>query len=111
MLKRDVAPVEGDDASTAGEETDGSAEGAQARRLTRLVVVFGLVIGCLAGVLALTAAPASAASSVLGAGQTLGSGQSLWSPNGAYELAMQGDGNLVLYGPGRTVHWSSRTNG
>jgi hypothetical protein len=36
--------------------------------------------------------------------QTLGSDQSLFSPDGRFKLAMQGDGNLVLYF-GATVLW------
>jgi len=56
------------------------------------------------------ASPASAAGPALGTGQTLASGDRMTSPDGRFALVMQGDGNLVLYGPSG-VGWSSRTNG
>jgi len=78
----------------------------------------------LAGVLALaavatalvgTAAPASAATVVYKgtapAGATLWPGDSITSANGQFQLVMQGDGNLVEYGIGRVVLWSSNTSG
>lgn len=43
--------------------------------------------------------------------QTMYRGQYLRSGNGRYIAEMQGDGNLVVYGPDRRVQWSSRTNG
>jgi hypothetical protein len=48
--------------------------------------------------------------STLYAGQTLGTGQQLWSPDGAYEVVMQGDGNLVLYHSGSAL-WATFTGG
>ncbi len=42
--------------------------------------------------------------------QTLGIGQYITSPDGQYELVMQGDGNLVEYQNG-TALWSSQTGG
>lgn len=39
----------------------------------------------------------STGDSVLGSGQSLRPGQSRRSPNGRYDLVYQGDGNLVLY--------------
>jgi len=53
---------------------------------------------------------ALASSDMLQAGQAMSAGQSLWSPNGKYEVIMQGDGNFVLYGPAGAI-WSSRTSG
>lgn len=44
------------------------------------------------------------------ADETLYAGQGLWSPNGQYVLTMQGDGNLVLYGPTGAL-WASNTSG
>lgn len=38
-------------------------------------------------------------------------GQVLKSPNGAYQLVMQTDGNLVLYAPGQDPLWDSNTDG
>lgn len=43
-------------------------------------------------------------------GSTLHGGQMMTSPSGAYELAMQTDGNLVLYTGGQAV-WSTGTYG
>src|SRR5262249_50855120 len=37
--------------------------------------------------------------------------QSISSPDGQYQLVMQGDGNLVEYGPGGQVIWDAATNG
>jgi len=48
--------------------------------------------------------------STLYAGQTLSAGQELWSPNGAYEVVMQGDGNLVLYHNGSAL-WATYSSG
>lgn len=76
----------------------------------RLPALTGLVVLSLAATLLTSIRPAAAAS-VLGPGQTLGPNQDLVSPGGQYVLSMQGDGNLVLYGPGHAARWSSRTNG
>ncbi|WP_328356804.1 LysM peptidoglycan-binding domain-containing protein [Mycobacterium sp. NBC_00419] len=43
-------------------------------------------------------------------GQQLGKGDSLTSPNGAYTLTLQEDGNLVLAARGESV-WATGTNG
>lgn len=43
-------------------------------------------------------------------GQKLGKGDSLTSPNGAYTLTLQEDGNLVLAARGEAV-WATGTNG
>jgi len=60
-------------------------------------------------------APASAATVVYKgtapAGTTLWPGDSITSANGQFQLVMQGDGNLVEYGIGRQVLWSSNTSG
>jgi hypothetical protein len=56
--------------------------------------------------------PPPAAGNRLEPDQGLAPGQSLRSPNGFYQLIMQGDGNLVLYRAGRTAAlWSSGTQG
>jgi YD repeat-containing protein len=47
---------------------------------------------------------------VLSAGQGLVRDQAVWSTDGRYELVMQNDGNLVLYGPSGYM-WQSRTGG
>ncbi|MDQ2839234.1 MAG: hypothetical protein M3Y89_17790 [Actinomycetota bacterium] len=59
-----------------------------------------------------TTPPASAAipAATLTQGQSLASGQSLVSPDGRLSFIMQGDGNLVLYGPSGPL-WSSRSQG
>ena len=54
--------------------------------------------------------PAPAGCGLLVAGQGLAIGQSLTSCDGRFQLAMQGDGNLVLY-QGGTVLWHTATNG
>jgi peptidoglycan hydrolase-like protein with peptidoglycan-binding domain len=53
-------------------------------------------------------APTSTA--ILQPGQGLSGGQSIWSWDGRFEFAMQGDGNLVLYKQG-SPKWASGTNG
>lgn len=65
-----------------------------------------------ATVASLTAAgPAVAASpNSLAAGATLATNASLVSTNGTYRFTMQGDGNLVLYGP-KGALWSTKTTG
>ncbi len=44
-------------------------------------------------------------------GQGLMAGRSIISADGRFTLTMQGDGNLVLYGPGRQPLWASNTAG
>lgn len=66
------------------------------------------------GVLAGAPVRASAADFTLNftAGQTLNPGDSLWSPSHLYRLAMQADGNLVLYSmPGDKPFWAAGTYG
>ena len=46
----------------------------------------------------------------LSAGQRVPSGGALVSDSGAYRFVMQGDGNLVLYGPPGGALWASRTS-
>ena len=48
---------------------------------------------------------------ILTAGSELASGQSISGPNGAYDLVMQADGNLVEYSAANTPIWSSDTSG
>src|SRR5262249_3135637 len=49
--------------------------------------------------------------STAGSGRVLTAGQSIYSPHGQYQLIMQGDGNLVEYGPGGQAIWNSVTFG
>jgi WD40 repeat protein len=44
-------------------------------------------------------------------GQGLMAGRSIKSADGRFTLIMQGDGNLVLYGPANQALWASNTNG
>ncbi len=89
-----------------------------ARRVIGVVALStGLFAGALFGGTTAFAASASrsvaattAPSSQLFQGQKLVGGQSLVSPGGAVRLVMQGDGNLVLYGP-RGALWASNTAG
>lgn len=57
-----------------------------------------------------TTAQAAAGTDSLYPGQTLTAGQHLRSSDGSRDLAMQGDGNLVLYWRGRAI-WSTGTYG
>ncbi|WP_239153085.1 NlpC/P60 family protein [Virgisporangium aurantiacum] len=68
--------------------------------------MIGAALSTIAGV-----APASAGPGTdrLAAGESLGRDQSIISRNGAYRLVMQGDGNLVEYGP-RGPLWATYTN-
>jgi hypothetical protein len=59
---------------------------------------------------ATSAAVTIASPSQLNNGEVLPSNKQLRSPNGAYALIMQGDGNLVQYGPSGAV-WSTGTSG
>ena len=54
---------------------------------------------------------AAGATDVLGSGQALYPGQGVFSADGRYGLTYQGDGNLVLYGPGGVPRWSTSTSG
>ncbi|MGE0025581.1 MAG: DUF2690 domain-containing protein [Thermoleophilia bacterium] len=74
------------------------------RRRAVSAAAVALLTGAIVGTV-----PAQAAST-LGVNQTLQSGQSLWSQDGRYRFVMQGDGNLVEYGPAGVV-WNSRTDG
>jgi len=47
----------------------------------------------------------------LDAGAVLNPGRYLRSADGRYALLMQGDGNLILYGPGYHVLWATNTGG
>jgi hypothetical protein len=86
---------------------------AQARRRGRFraLVLAGATVA-LGG--ALLAGPANVATAApadkLAAGKVMVGGQTLKSANGKYLLAMQTDGNLVLYS-GRTALWHTQTGG
>ncbi|WP_433220964.1 NlpC/P60 family protein [Dactylosporangium sp. CS-047395] len=81
-------------------------------RIRRLVAVaVGTMLAATLFLVAPAAAPASAAAGTdrLTAGESLGPDQYIVSTNGAYRLVMQGDGNLVLYGPAGPV-WATYTS-
>ena len=68
-----------------------------------------LAVTSFGGLMAIGAESAAAASpSTLSMYGSLGQGQSLMSPNGQYVAVLQGDGNMVVYGP-RGAVWSSGT--
>ncbi|WP_081081012.1 curculin (mannose-binding) lectin [Burkholderia territorii] len=54
--------------------------------------------------------PMFSSAKILGSNETLTAGNVVYSDNGQYHLAMQTDGNLVLYGPTGAV-WQSQTSG
>ncbi|MBC7390108.1 MAG: matrixin family metalloprotease, partial [Opitutaceae bacterium] len=54
---------------------------------------------------------ASTVKSILYSGERMTSGQYLQSPDGNLKLALQNDGNLVLYKSSTIALWNSRTNG
>ena len=74
-----------------------------------LVVLASPAVGA-AAQSSLSSAASASAPSVLRAGAKLLSGSRLISPNGLWRLAMQPDGNLVLYLQGQP-YWSSGTRG
>ena len=55
--------------------------------------------------------PLWGAPGILAPGAELTASKSLSSPNGAYRLVMQGDGNLVEYTSANAVVWDSATSG
>ena len=99
----------------------GGRRPARSRALYQALTVAGLSVAVLAGStpsdaatiaqrVATLAGPRSAAGNELAAGTQLKGGSRLESPNGRYRLAMQADGNLVLYGEGHPL-WASGTAG
>ena len=48
---------------------------------------------------------------VLGMNEALGPNQGKWSCDGRFFFVHQGDGNVVLYGPGGVALWNARTAG
>ncbi len=76
-------------------------------RFTRLVLGVVLLAGF--ALVAPHGAAARPGESVLRAGEVLASGEQVTSPDGRYLLRMQGDGNVVLYGPSGAA-WASRTS-
>lgn len=88
-----------------------STDGFDRRTLFRgLGVAAAAVLVPAVGLAAAPQAQAAAGGSSLFVGETLGTGQSLVSPNRAYQLVVQGDGNLVAYGPSGAI-WASGTRG
>lgn len=63
------------------------------------------LIVCLAALM-----PILSSAKILGSNETLAAGNVVYSDNGQYHLAMQTDGNLVVYGPAGAV-WQSQTSG
>jgi hypothetical protein len=79
------------------------------RRRVRAALGTVLLLALLATVLGASPARAEAGGDSLLAGETLQPGQ--WISGGGDTLAMQDDGNLVLYAPGQTPIWASNTHG
>jgi GH25 family lysozyme M1 (1,4-beta-N-acetylmuramidase) len=101
---------------TAGTSTPAGAFGigdnvmlVQWRRRVAYAVVNAAVLAAFIATPA-GSARAAAGGSALSPGDQLTAGQSLVSTSGAYQVIMQGDGNLVEYFQGRAL-WSSGTQG
>jgi len=73
------------------------------KRLVGALVSFAVIAGPI-----ISASAAQASMSSLAAGESLSPSQYLSSPNGQYRLAMQSDGNLVLY-TGQRALWQTQT--
>jgi peptidoglycan hydrolase-like protein with peptidoglycan-binding domain len=63
-----------------------------------------------AGIWSLYSPYAAQSGDDLQAGEGIPSGTSIWSSDGRFEFAFQGDGNLVLYMSGKVL-WAAGTNG
>lgn len=74
------------------------------------MVVAAAFLGVLLAPLA-SALPASANGGVLGSGQQVASGSTFAAPGGGFTLAMQSDGNAVVYAADGRVMWNSGTAG
>ncbi len=76
-----------------------------------------LALGLAAAVVGVTVAVAPSASyakttsSTLYAGHSLSAGHQIVSTSGHYRAVMKTGGNFVVYGPGNTVQWQSKTAG
>lgn len=84
------------------------ANSSHPRFITATLITLTLVFALLTG-----AAPQALAADVgdtLSAGQTLPVGGKLVSADGRFQAAVQGDGNLVVYGPGG-ARWQTGTRG
>jgi len=79
-----------------------------AMRLLTALCVTGLI--CVAGAVSAWPAGAQTPVSTVGAGTSLGVGSQLTSPNLAYRMVVQHDGNVVTYGPHGVV-WFTHTSG
>jgi endoglucanase len=79
-------------------------------RVTAALTAAGVVVA-LSGASAMTASYGATTPDALSAGQWLSAGQSLVSSSGNMRLAMQTDGNLVLYTAAGVAVWASHTYG
>lgn len=79
-----------------------------ARAITAALLSLVLAIG---GAFLASPAQATPETPQLAGGEELHGGERLVSPSGNLVLAMQTDGNLVLYAPGGHVRWQSDTDG
>jgi len=109
-----IHPTDGLARCQAANAGTGSRAGHSSRRRPRRAGAAALLAATTAALAgsAVLAGPAKASQppSVLAVSQTLYAGNSLVSPDGAFTLVMQTDGNLVEYGPGGPL-WSSNTPG
>lgn len=76
----------------------------------RFVAAFAAAINLLLFGAALSPSAHAAGSDTMFAGQVLADNARITSPNGQYQLVMQSDGNLVVYGAG-AARWWTGTNG
>lgn len=86
-----------------------SSQGGFAYHLLAPLLVMGLVVAI--GIRILIVSHAATANGILAAGQSLSAGQNLYSTTQNMRLAMQIDGNLVIYTASNRAVWNSGTYG
>lgn len=79
--------------------------------LVNRVAISGAFTFCLGSLITFSLMSPAYAKDTLQQDERLSPGQSLTSNNGCFQLVMQNDGNLVLYGKGGKAFWATGTTG